>query len=336
MVKVTLGRTGITVNKNGFGALPIQRISRDEAAKLLQKALDHGVDFFDTARAYSDSEEKIGYALSAQRSRFFLATKTQAKKAEDFWTDLHTSLKNLKTDCVDILQFHNPPFCPKPEDGTGLYEAMCKAREEGKIRWISITNHRLAVAREAIESGLYDTLQFPFNYLATPEEIQLVKDCKAKNIGFISMKALSGGLVTNSAAAYAFQAQYDNALPIWGVQRERELDEFLSYIENPPAMTPELQAVIDHDRVELAGDFCRGCGYCLPCPAEIDIPNCARMSLLLRRAPTADQLSPEGQAKMARIDNCIHCNHCANHCPYGLNTPELLRRNYEDYKTFLK
>ena len=328
MVQVTLGRTGITVNKNGFGALPIQRISRDEAAYLLQKALDNGIDFFDTARAYTDSEEKIGYALSGRRSQFILATKTAAQQADAFWTDLHTSLKNLKTDCVDILQFHNPSFCPKPGDGSGLYEAMLKARAQGKIRFISITNHRLAVAREAAASGLYDTLQFPFNYLASPEEIQLAGECKAQNIGFIAMKALSGGLITNSAAAYAFQAQYDNVLPIWGVQREGELDEFLSYIENPPQITPELQAVIDRDKGELAGDFCRGCGYCLPCPAQIDIPTCARMSLLLRRSPAAGHLSPEGQAKMERIDHCVHCK-------YGLDTPELLRRNYEDYKTFL-
>ena len=335
MTKVTLGRTGIAVNKNGFGALPIQRISRDDAAYLLQKALDNGIDFFDTARAYTDSEEKIGFALSSRRGQFTLATKTAAQDTNGFWTDLHTSLKNLKTDCVDILQFHNPAFCPRPGDGTGLYDAMLQAKEQGKIRFISITNHRLAVAREAVESGLYDTLQFPFNYLATPEETQLVEDCAAWGIGFISMKALSGGLITSSAAAYAFQAQYPGALPIWGVQRERELDEVLSYIETPPQMTPELQAVIDRDKRELAGDFCRGCGYCLPCPAQINIPTCARMSLLLRRSPAESHLSQAGQAAMARIDQCIHCNHCASHGPYGLDTPELLRRNYEDYKTFL-
>ena len=129
-------------------------------------------------------------------------------------------------------------------------------------------------------------------------------------------------------------SQYDNALPIWGIQRESELDEFLSYIDTPPHLTDTLQAVIDRDKSELAGDFCRGCGYCLPCPAQIDIPSCARMSLLLRRSPAEGHLSPAGQEKMARIDQCIHCNHCADHCPYGLNTPELLRRNYEDYKTF--
>lgn len=334
MKQVTLGRTGLSVNKNGFGALPIQRISQDEAARLLQKALDGGINFFDTARAYSDSEEKIGRALSARRKRFTLATKTMSAGAEGFWRDLHTSLKRLNTDCIDIYQFHNPAFCPKPGDGSGLYEAMERARAQGKIRFIGITNHRLAVAREAAASGLYDTLQFPFNYLATAEEIALVEECKARNVGFISMKALSGGLIVNSAAAYAFQARYDNAVPIWGVQRESELDEFLSYIENPPQLTEALQAVIDHDKRELAGDFCRGCGYCLPCPAQIDIPNCARMSLLLRRSPAEGHLSPAGQEKMARIDQCVHCNHCSDHCPYGLNTPELLRRNYEDYKTF--
>ncbi len=336
MSNVTLGRTGLTVQKNGFGALPIQRISRDEAARLLQKALDGGMNFFDTARAYSDSEEKIGYALADRRDRFVLATKTAAKTAEEFWTDLHTSLNNLRTDHVDLLQFHNPSFCPRPGDGSGLYEAMLQAREEGKIRFISITNHRLAVAREAVESGLYDTLQFPFNYLATPEEIALTQLCRERNVGFIAMKALSGGLIASSAAACAFQAQYENVLPIWGIQREKELDEFLSYIACPPALTAELEEVMNRDRAELAGDFCRGCGYCLPCPAQIDIPNCARMSLLLRRSPAADHLSPEGQSKMARIDGCVGCNHCADHCPYGLNTPELLRRNYADYKTFLQ
>ena len=336
MTQVTLGRTGLTVNKNGFGALPIQRISRDEAAYLLQKALDNGMDYFDTARVYTDSEEKIGYALGARRGQFILATKTMSVNVEGFWDNLHKSLKKLNTDCIDVYQFHNPAFCPRPGDGTGLYEAMEQARDQGKIRFIGISNHRLAVAKEAVESGLYDTLQFPFNCLALEEEIALVEECKARNVGFISMKALSGGLIVNSAAAYAFQAQYDNALPIWGVQRERELDEFLSYIDNPPQLTDALRAVIDRDRSELAGDFCRGCGYCLPCPARIDIPNCARMSLLLRRSPSEVHLSAAGQEKMARIDQCVRCNHCADHCPYGLNTPELLRRNYEDYKTFLR
>lgn len=161
------------------------------------------------------------------------------------------SLNNLKTDYIDIYQFHNPSFCPKPGDGTGLYEAMLEAKAQGKIRHIGITNHRLNVANEAIESGLYETLQFPFNYLATEKEHELVEVCRSKNMGFIAMKALSGGLITNSKAAYAYQAEYDNVLPIWGVQRKSELEEFISYIDNPPVMDDEIRAVIEKIRKSL-------------------------------------------------------------------------------------
>ena len=331
MVKVTLGNTGITVEKNAFGALPIQRISTQEAVKLLRKAYDRGVTFFDTARFYTDSEEKLGEAFEGMREKIFIATKTGAKDAEGFWKELNTSLHNLRTDYVDIYQFHNPAFCPKPGDGSGLYEAMLEAKEKGMVRHIGITNHRLGVAHEAVESGLYETLQFPFSYLATEKDIELVEKCAQAGMGFIAMKALSGGLITNSAAAYAFLARYDNVLPIWGVQREEELNEFLSYIGNPPEMTEELSEIIAKDREELLGDFCRGCGYCMPCPAGIEINNCARMSLLIRRSPSAAHLTPEAQEKMKKIEGCLHCGKCRAKCPYGLDTPALLEKNYKDY-----
>lgn len=331
MSMVTLGKTGITVNKNGFGALPIQRISNEDAGKLLRKAYEHGITFFDTARFYTDSEAKIGESLSDVRDKIYIATKTAATDAKTFWKDLSTSLSLLKTDYIDLYQFHNPSFCPKPGDGTGLYEAMLEAKEQGQIRHIGITNHRLAVAKEAIDSELYETLQFPFNYLATKEELKLVSRCKENNIGFIAMKALSGGLITNSKAAYAYQDLYDHVLPIWGIQKETELDEFISYIDNPPTMTEEIKAVIEKDQKELASNFCRGCGYCMPCPVGIEINNCARMSLLLRRSPAELQLTKEVQAKMKRIEKCINCGRCSARCPYGLNTPKLLKDNYKDY-----
>lgn len=335
MVTVTLGKTGIMVNKNGFGALPVQRVTTEDAVYLLQKAFYNGMTFFDTARFYTDSEEKLGEAFDGMREKVCIATKTAAQNAEDFWKDLEVSLHNLRTDYIDIYQFHNPSFCPKPGDGTGLYEAMLEAKAQGKIRHIGITNHRLAVANEAIDSGLYETLQFPFCYLATEKDLELVKKCKEADMGFIAMKALSGGLINNSAAAYAFEAQYDNVLPIWGVQRRSELEEFISYIDNPPVMNDEIKALIEHDRNELSGEFCRGCGYCMPCPAGIEINNCARMSLMLRRAPSDAQLTPEMQAKMKKIENCLHCNKCKSKCPYGLDTPTLLQKNYEDYKRVL-
>ncbi|MBQ9367874.1 MAG: aldo/keto reductase [Victivallales bacterium] len=335
MRRITLGKTGISVNANGFGALPIQRISKEEAGKLLRKAFDGGIDYFDTARYYTDSEEKMGLALADVRERITISTKTAAKKAEEFWKDLHTSLSLLKTDHIDIYQFHNPNFVPKYGDGTGLMEAMAEAKQQGKIRFIGITNHGLPRAKEAIESGLYDTLQFPLSYLSTDAELELSSLCKKANMGLIAMKALSGGLITDSATACAFLAQYGNIVPIWGIQREKELDEFLAYNQNTPALTEAMKQRIAQDRQELSGEFCRGCGYCMPCPAGIEINNCARMSLLLRRAPQSVHLNAEWQAKMMKVKECKHCGRCKSKCPYGLDTPELLRKNLEDYLTFL-
>lgn len=335
-MKVTLGRTGIISDKNAFGALPIQRVSTEYAGKLLCKAYDAGITFFDTAQAYSDSEVKIGLALSHVRDKIHIATKTGAQDTDTFWTHLHGSLKNLKTDYIDIYQFHTPSFCPKPDDGTGLYEAMLEAKKQGKIRFISITNHRPDVAKEAVESGLYDTLQFPFCYLASQNDIDLVNLCKEKNVGFIAMKGLSGGLINNSAAAYAWLAQFDNVLPIWGVQKETELDEFISYIKKPPEYSGELKKVIDNDRHELIGSFCRACGYCLPtCPVDIQINQVARMSQLIRRAPSAGWLSEGSQAMMMKGGDCIDCGQCTAHCPYELDTPRLIRENLADYKKIL-
>ena len=335
MADVTLGKTKITVNKNGFGALPVQRVSVEEAGTLLKKAFNHGITFFDTARAYSDSEEKLGRAFEGIREKIYIATKTAADTAEGFRRDLEESLRLLKTDYIDLYQFHNPAVCPKPGDGSSLYEAMLEARERGTVRHIGITNHRLHVAAEAVESGLYETLQFPFSYLASEKELELVEACKAADMGFIAMKALSGGLITNSAAVYAYLAKFDNVLPIWGIQREHELDEFLSYIDNPPVMTEELEAVIEHDRKELLGEFCRGCGYCMPCPAEIEINTCARMSLLIRRSPSAGHLTEASQNMMMKIKDCLHCGQCSSKCPYGLDTPALLERNLKDYEEIL-
>lgn len=336
MDRVTLGKTGITVCRNGFGALPIQRIGKEDAAYLVRKAYENGVNFFDTARVYTDSEEKLGYATSSFRNKIYIATKTAAKNGEDLKKDLETSLSLLKTDYIDIYQFHNPPFCPKPGDGTGLYEAMLEAKKEGKIRHIGITNHRLGVAKEAIESGLYETLQFPFSYISGEKEMELLSMCRERGMGFIAMKGLAGGLLNNSRVCYAFMSQFDNVLPIWGVQRERELDEWLSYNDNPPVMDEEVKSIIEKDRKELSGDFCRGCGYCMPCPMGIQISECARMIQMIRRSPSQGQLGAEAQAMMANIHNCVKCGKCMDKCPYSLPIPTLLEKNLEDYEAIIE
>lgn len=334
MKTVTLGKTGITTPQNAFGALPVQRVDMDTAVRLLRKAYDGGMTFFDTARAYSDSEIKLGQAFDGMRDKIYIASKTTATTPENFKKDLETTLKNLRTDYLDIYQFHCVKQCFKPGDGTGMYEAMLEAKAQGKVRHIGITAHKIGIAEEIASSGLYETLQFPFSYLATDRDISLVKACEAANMGFIAMKGLSGGLLTNSKACMAFMSEY-NVLPIWGIQRESELDEWLSFFENEPKMTDDLKAVIEKDRSELLGEFCRGCGYCSPCTVGIVINQCARMSQMIRRSPSASWLSEEWQTEMMKIDNCVNCGACLKRCPYELNIPRLLRKNLEDYKNIV-
>ena len=257
MSSVTLGRTGLVLEKNGFGALPIQRISSSDAVHLLRKAYEAGFRLFDTARYYTDSEKKLGEAFAGMRDKIIIASKTMALTPEGFRKDLATSLSELGTDYIDIYQFHNPPFCPRPGDGSGLYEEMLKAKEDGKIRHISITSHRYKVAEEAITSGLYSTLQYPFSYLCGEYELRLVSLCQEHNVGFIAMKAMAGGLIRNSKASAAYLEKFSNVLPIWGVQREKELDEFISYIAKPPVLDSELEKVIAEEVERIPNEKAR-------------------------------------------------------------------------------
>ena len=328
-----LGKTNLEVNKNGFGALPIQRCTMAEAVEILQKAYENGIDFYDTAHFYTDSEEKMGNAFQdIPRESIYLASKTAAETPEEFRNDLETSLKSLKTDYLDLYQFHNISFTPKESDE--LFHAMLEAKEEGLVRHIGITTHKITHAYEAIESGLYETLQYPFSYLSGDEEIELVEKCAELDVGFIAMKAMGGGLIKNSKASYAFLNQFDNVLPIWGIQKISELDEFLSCDENT-VLDDELKADIENDKKELGDNFCRGCGYCMPCPEEINISLCSRMSLWIRRFPTEPNLDEKTQEIMRKTLDCVECYECVDKCPYELNIPELLKENYEDYQNVL-
>ncbi len=334
MQKIRLGRTNLLVSRTGFGALPIQRISFDEARSLLRKAYDLGINFFDTARGYTDSEEKIGYALRDVRKDIIIASKSPSREKEGVLRDIETSLNKLQTEYIDILQVHNPPFVPKPGGADGIYEALTEAKEQGKIRCIGFTNHRLRVALDAIESDLYDTMQFPLNCLSSVDDLKLIEECKQHDIGVIAMKALSGGLLSNAPPTFTFLRQYENVVPIWGIEGESELDEFLALEQNPPALDDKMWKMIEQDRAELSGAFCRGCGYCLPCQVEIPINMAARMSLLVRRMPYQSFLTDEWNAKMERIAGCTECGECRERCPYDLDTPNLLKRQLTEYREF--
>ena len=340
MAKIILGKTGLEIEKNGFGALPIQRVSFDESAEIVRKAYHNGMNFFDTARAYTDSEEKLNYAFKGfndeyPRESVIIATKTQGEDRKTIEKDIKVSLDNLGTDYIDLYQIHNPSFCPTEGDGSGAYDALFDLYDEGIIRHIGFTSHKAEIAKEAIESGLYETIQFPFSYLTGPKELSIVEMARSNNVGFIAMKAMSGGLNRSSKAAYAYINSFDNVVPIWGIQRMSELDEFLSYMKEGTQLDKELEQIIKNEREELQGDFCRGCAYCMPCPQDIQIFICARMSLWMRRFPTEPNLDEATQEKMKQIEECTECGQCISKCPYELNIPELLKKNYEDYKKVL-
>ncbi len=334
MKKVRLGKTELMVTKTAFGALPIQRITKEAAVKLVRRAYDAGINYFDTANAYTDSEEKLGEAFAGIRQNVIISTKSGGGDKKTVQAHIEESLRRLRTDYIDLFQFHNPAALPDPADPDGPYAAALEAKQKGYVRHIGLTNHRHAVAKAAIESGNFETLQFPFCYLAAPRDIELVEGCKRAEMGFIAMKGLSGGMLNNAAACYAFMQDWETVVPIWGIQFEWELDQWLELSEKDQKMTAELKAVIDKDRKELSGSFCRSCGYCLPCTVGIDIPQAARMAMLLRRAPYRPYMSDEWYQKMHKIEECVHCGACKSRCPYNLDTPRLLQDMLKDYDQF--
>ena len=331
MQKTILGQTGLTVGRTGFGCIPIQRIPFEESTAILRHAYNNGVTLYDTANGYTTSEERIGIALSDVRENIVLCTKSPTNSPEAVMANIDNSLKMMKTDYIDVFQAHNPSFVPEPGGDDGIYDCLLKAKEQGKIRNIGISAHDIKVAREAVVSGLYSTLQFPFSYLSSENELTLIDLCKEYNVGILAMKGMCGGLLTNAKAAFAFLRQYENVIPIWGIQKMEELNEFLACEQSPPALDDAMLKAIEHDKVELASNFCRACGYCLPCPVGIPIPTAARITLLLRRMVRENFITDTWKENMRRIDDCTNCGKCMANCPYGIDAAELLKVQQKEY-----
>ena len=329
-----LGKTGLTVTRPAMGCLPIQRCSEDEAVSILQKAYEGGIRYFDTANAYTDSEKKIGLALSDVRKNIVISTKSAGTDKNTVLSHIENSLKMMKTDYIDLFQFHQVQSVPDPDDPEGAYAGALEAKRRGWIRHIGFTSHRVDVAEQCIASGNFETCQFPFSYISGERDLALADKCREAGMGFIAMKGLAGGLLTNARACHAFMNCYDNVVPIWGIQKPEELEEWLAVAKEDPVLDHELNSVIRKDREELAGTFCRSCGYCMPCTVGIEIRNCARMNMLLRRSPWQQYMTDEWYAKMQKINDCINCRKCVSKCPYGLDQPSLLKYMLKDYNEF--
>ena len=334
METLTLGKTGLVVTKPAMGCLPVQRCSTEDAVEILQSAYDGGIRYFDTAHGYTDSEEKIGLALADVRDKIVISTKSHGKTKDVILQEIETSLKRMKTDYIDLFQFHQLELMPDPDDPDGFYAGAVEAKRRGWINHIGFSAHRIDVAEKLVDTGLFETCQFPFSYISDDRDLALADRCKRAGMGFIAMKGLAGGLLTNAKACHAFMKSYDNVVPIWGIQRMEELSQWLALAEENPSLDDEMLALIQKDKSELATSFCRSCGYCMPCTVGIEIRNCARMNMLIRRSPWKPYMSDEWYAKMQKINDCIECGSCVSKCPYGLDTPSLLKYMLEDYNTF--
>jgi len=336
MRKVRLGKTELMVTEVGFGGIPIIPLAFDEAVGIVRHCFERGINFFDTANAYGDSEKKIGEALSGVRDQIILATKTGRRDAEGAAKHIARSLEQLKTDHVDIYQFHNvgnEEALNQILGPGGAYEAAARARDEGNIRFISFSSHDIALSIKACRTGRFATVQFPFNFIESDPANELHKVAQEMDMGVIGMKPLGGGLLERADLCFKFLQQYPYNVPIPGIAAISEIDEILDLYEHREPLTETDRRDIETMRSELGSHFCHRCGYCMPCEQAIQIP------VVLGFRASARRLSPpvvQGMVKaaMASAENCIECEECLEKCPYSLPIPELLKENLEAYRAY--
>lgn len=328
MEKRRLGRTGMEVTCIGFGALPMQRCTMEEAGEVLHAALDSGINFIDTARAYSDSEEKIGRHISARRSEYYLATKSLQRTKEGMAKDIETSLRLLKTDCIDLYQVHN---IKKQEDFQrvmgpgGALEALKEAQRAGKIRFIGITGHNYDLLLDGIRTGEFSTVQAPFNAVEPKPLETLFPLAKEMDIGRIVMKPLGGGQIENRVLALRYILAHDISVAIPGMDHPDHVRENLKAAEPFVPLTAVEQAVLDAEAAALGKTFCRRCGYCLPCAQGIDIPTTFIIYLQYSRYGMKKAGAAKYAALPAPASACVGCGVCETRCPYDLPIRERLQ-----------
>lgn len=333
-----LGKTGLNVSQIGFGGIPIIRLDLNSAVNVLKYAFARGINFFDTANAYLDSEMKIGQALKDNRTEIVLATKTAKRDGVGAVKHLENSLRMLQTDYIDLLQLHQ---VSKEEDWEAIWgpggamEGLSKAKEQGKIRHIGITSHSYKLALRAIKTGLFATVMFPFSFIENSASGEMLDLAIEKEIGFLAMKPLAGGVIDNAAIAFKFLRQYPEVIPIPGFDATEYIDEVLAIYAQPNNITPEDLAVMEKYRQSLSPTFCRRCEYCQPCPNGVFITAAIGYPVVVRRmsAPVAVRFLDRA---MGSVLNCARCGECLARCPYKLAVPDILQKNYQMYEEHLK
>lgn len=328
MEYVTLGKTGLRVSRVGFGGIPIQRIDAEAAKKLLDAVEAAGINYIDSARGYTVSEELIGQAIEGRRDKFVLATKTMARDKEGMAKDIETSLRNFRTDYIDLYQVHNPSLQQLEQICApgGALEALTEARAAGKIGHLGLTAHKPEVFQRALELPWVETVMFPYNIVET-QATELMERAKAQNVGFINMKSLAGGAIEDARLAIRFAAANPNvSVVLPGMYAPQEVAENVAAAGDTSPLTPEETERVEALRRELGTSFCRRCGYCAPCTVGIDIPNSFLFHGYLQRYGLADWARGRYEALTAHASDCVECGACEERCPYQLPIRDMLKR----------
>jgi uncharacterized protein len=334
LLKRRLGKTNLSVTAISFGGLPLQRCTLEEAGPVLAAVLDQGINFIDTARAYTDSEEKMGYAFEGVREKVVLATKTVKRDGQAATKDLEDSLRLLRTDHIDLYQLHQVAHEEEWAAATapgGALEAVLRARDEGKVRCIGVSSHNLAMAVKLVKTGLFSTIQFPFNFIEEAAKDELHTAARNSGMGILAMKPFAGGMIPDAEAAFKFLRQYPDVVPIPGFDSVEAVDEVVAFYEHANVVTEKDLRRMEEYRKELGKQFCRRCEYCQPCPKGVMITAAMAYKVIASRmsASVAIQFS---KAPMESVTLCNECGTCLERCPYELPIPEMLKAGYDLYE----
>lgn len=327
MKYTVLGKTGLKISSLGFGGIPIQRIDAEGTRSLFDTLEEYGINYIDTARGYTVSEEYIGYAIKGRREKFILATKSMARTKSAMAADIELSLKNLGTDHIDLYQVHNasPEQLKTVMSEGGALEALLEAKAAGKIDHIGLTSHSVDTFKLALDLDWVETFMFPYNLVESDIE-PLIEKCSEKNIAFIAMKPLAGGAIDNASLALRYVTSNPSlTVVIPGMYSSDEVKMNCAAVENTSPLTQEEKDEIIKIRSELGNNFCRRCGYCAPCTVGINIPNVFLFDGYLTRYGLDEWAKSRYASLDVKASACIECGKCESRCPYNLPIRKMLR-----------
>lgn len=336
MEKIRLGKTNLMVTRVGFGGIPIQRCTDDEAVTVVERCLDLGLNFIDTANAYTTSEERIGRAIARRkREDLIIATKTQHRERDKIGEHLELSLKRLGTDYIDLYQFHqvgDRENLDKVLEPDGPMVVLEKALKEGRIRHIGLTSHSMEIAKEAVKTGRFETIMFPFNFITVEAAEELIPLAREHDVGFIAMKPMGGGMLQNATLAFKYLMQFPDVALIPGIEKPWEIEEIVNIVEGSLEMTEDEKGEMQRLRDELGTRFCRRCNYCQPCTEGIPISTVMIMGSFFKRFPPERLFSGNLADAMDKAPECSDCGECEERCPYDLPIREMMAENLKMYQ----